>query len=210
MSDNFKFVTVLKTGGKDFSEIHVEWLCRQIGFPIYCLTDSTKPMKDVISIPLKYNLSGWWSKIELFRPDLGLGNFMFSDLDTVFLNGIPEEYKKLEETTVLHHVGRKPVNHICSGLLFINQKDCPKVWDNFIKDSDNIMKKYKIGGDQAYLSEHLMDCQKWQTLFPGEIVSYKADIKKDGFKGKERICLMHGSPRPWEISQVDWIPPLIK
>src|SRR5665213_2652876 len=96
----FQFVTVLKTGG-EYSTKHVTWLQRQVNIPIICLTDSTDKMENVTSIPLKYNFPKWWSKLEMFRPDIGLDDFLYSDLDAVFTHGLPEKYTTLKQNVVL-------------------------------------------------------------------------------------------------------------
>ena len=215
MQKDFRFITVCRTG-KEYTEAHVEWLQRQIGEPIYCLTNSIKPMKDVISIPLQYNWEGWWSKIELFRPDIiAGGNFLFADLDTVFLKGIPEDFKTLTKTAPLRSVSGVD-RYINSGLMFIAQ-DCPKaIWEDFVKEPEALIQRFKshpkrVMGDQDYLNPYLVDCPKLQELFPGQIVSYKVNLRTRRHNGMpkspEHIICFHGQPRPWAAC-LHWVPKL--
>jgi hypothetical protein len=39
-------------------------------------------------IPLKWNYPGWWSKIELHRPDLPCGRTLYMDLDTTIVGSL--------------------------------------------------------------------------------------------------------------------------
>lgn len=206
MAQDFKVLTILRLGG-DYKEKHVEWLQKQISLPIICLTDSKIPMTNVTSIPLAHNWQGWWSKLEMFRPDLDIGNFLYTDLDTVFLQGIPEEYKQLKNTVVLADISRTPRDRMNSGLMFIHEKSKRDIWKGFVGNPESIMSSYRAGGDQAYLNGFLHHAKKWQTLFPGHVVSYKTHVHREGFKGTEKIVVFHGKPRPWEVVE-RWIPKL--
>ena len=213
MNNDFKVLTVLRTGG-EYLPAHVCWLQRQIGMPIYCLTDSKVEMKDVISIPLKYNWPLWWSKIEMFRPDLALTNFLYTDLDTVFLNGIPEKYKTLCKTVVLADVSmvrpnREPNPRMNSGLMFLTGEENKQIWYSFESKAQEVMGQFQKAGDQGYLDQFLRNAARWQTLFPGEIKSYKSNLQGKPLSGNETIIVFHGEPRPFNGSKVGhnkWIP----
>lgn len=55
-----------------------------------CLSNERFRLEGVRVIPLKYDLPGWWSKMELFRPDLPIisGKVLYLDLDMVLLDDI--------------------------------------------------------------------------------------------------------------------------
>lgn len=73
--------------GRDFTVRDVERLHRSVEkhidrpFRFYCLTNYFG--KDLVfdRIALKHNWPGWWSKIELHRPDLPPGRTLYLDLD---------------------------------------------------------------------------------------------------------------------------------
>ncbi len=197
-------VTVLKTGG-EFHENHVEWLQRQIGFPIICLTNSIQPMNNVRSVKLKHNLNGWWSKIEMFRDDLYLGNFLYVDLDTVFLKGFPKWLFKLNETHVLKDM--LGGDHMNSGLMFLMEKDRAGIFKDFMADKDGYINT--LTGDQDYLARFLGNSKRFQVSFPRKIISYKADVlgqkpQGGGLTSADIICF-HGKPRPWDCQEC-WVP----
>lgn len=203
-------VTVLKCGG-EFNEGHVEWLQRQVCHPIICLTDSKRPMKDVVSIPLKHNWPGWWSKLEMFRSDQALGNFLYVDLDTVFLNGIPWDFLDLTDTHVLSDLYGHP--WMASGLMFLHHSARAAVWNAFISDPDKAMRECGSGGDQIFISRFLNSAKRFQEVFPRRIVSYKAGVLKNRFRKlnaastNAQVVCFHGNPRPWDVNE-PWIPKL--
>ncbi len=203
-------ITVLKTGG-EYNENHVEWLQRQIGRTIICITDSTKPMKNVITEPMKYNWPKWWAKMEIFHPDVYHGDFLYTDLDTVFLKGCPEW--DLMHTTVLADMYGQ--DHMNSGLMYIKHGDKFAIWREWLRNPDAWMKKYH--GDQDFLNQYWNDKPRLQDIKPLKVVSYKADILKESISTGKRldrgdlstanIVVFHGQPRPWDVNHV-WIPKL--
>jgi hypothetical protein len=204
-------VTVLKSGG-EFHEGHVEWLQRQVKHPIICLTDSKHRMNEVISIPLKHNWPGWWSKIEMFRDDLCLGNFLYADLATVFLDGIPSVFQDLAETHVLSDMCGHP--WIQSSLMLLHQGTRAPIWNAFISNPEIAMREAGAGGDQIFLNRFLKSAKRFQEVLPRRIISYKADVLKNRFhkpisgdlRTAQVVCF-HGQPRPWDVNE-RWVPRL--
>ena len=82
-------ITVLRSGGR-YDEVWVERLAAGLrrAAPdfdrIVCLTDRPFDVAGVETVPLQHNWSGWWSKMEAFRPGLCTGTVVLCDLDTVF------------------------------------------------------------------------------------------------------------------------------
>lgn len=204
-------VTVLKCGG-EYDERHVEWLQRQVGFPIVCLTDSTRAMRHVVSIPLTRGWPGWWSKMEMFRDDLCLGNFLYLDLDTVIRGGIPSVYGGLTETHVISDLYGQPWMQSC--LMFVHHSSRGEIWEAFTRAPEDAMREAGPGGDQRFIDRYLRHAKRLEDKFPGEIVSYKADVVGNRFRDPRRgslasarfVCF-HGHPRPWQVRET-WVPSL--
>ena len=81
---------VLKSGG-DFTPEHVYALKNALNEHLpehrfYCFTDVD--CMPVWMIPLIHDLPGWWSKMELCRPDEIPGTVLYIDLDTVILGDL--------------------------------------------------------------------------------------------------------------------------
>lgn len=194
---NCLITCVLKSGG-EFKPEHVARLEKQIVIDhLVCLTDMDV---DCYKIPLKHNLPGWWSKMELFRPDIK-GDILFFDLDTEIVGDI-SHYTNLDATHVLNDF-YWPKRSIGSGMMYIKQKDKKKVWDHFSANFDQIIKENR--GDQDYLNRFFFqNAKRWQHEFPNEIFSYKKHVKRHdnhfegGFdKDNARVICYHGKPRPW-------------
>lgn len=57
-----------------------------LGYRFVCL--SNVPVRGVETIPLRDNLPGWYSKIEMFRPGLFKGRLLYIDLDVLVLKSL--------------------------------------------------------------------------------------------------------------------------
>lgn len=58
-------------------------------FTFYCLTNTTESFPDYVKpIPLIYAWPGWWSKMEIHRPDLPSGRTLYMDLDSHCMRSI--------------------------------------------------------------------------------------------------------------------------
>lgn len=58
-----------------------------------CLTNTKSTLPDIIGLhvlPLINEWSGWWSKIEIFRPGLFEGRVLYLDLDMLIIDNIDE------------------------------------------------------------------------------------------------------------------------
>lgn len=199
-------VCVLRSGG-DFRPEHVQLLAQQVA-GLVCLSDVDVP--GVETIPLRHGWPGWWSKMELFRPDLS-GDLLYFDLDTVIVGDL-SELASLGRTTLLSdfYYPERPA----SGLMYLAESDRAKVWAAWIADPKAAMHKCMRHGDQKFIGEVLHDAQRFQDVLPGRVVSYKVHVAKglnkrsigDGTvpAGASVVCF-HGRPRPWHI-KAEWVP----
>lgn len=186
---------VFRPGG-DYTPQHVRWLKGQAPGMI-CLG---------VDVPLAHDFPGWWSKLELFRPDFAPGqNILFFDLDTV-IRGDIEKYCDMPGTTFLEDFFY-PEKSIGSGMMFIAHDDKALVWNHWIKDPAAHMREHR--GDQDYLKQFFWNSLRWQREFPGEIISYKKHLVpsckfyQKGFTlEKANVVCFHGQPRPWEAQEV--------
>ena len=107
--------------------------------------------------------------------------------------------------TVLGGLSGEP--WINSGMMFITEDDAQAPFDYFLSATESVMEQCPAG-DQVFLHKFWADrAARWQDKYPWEIVSYKRDILKQGFLGREQVVLFHGKPRPWDINE-QWIPAL--
>lgn len=116
---------VLKSGG-DFDADYVDRLKK--GVKLYlekphrfvCFSDIDVPCE---RIPLKYNFPGWWSKMELFRPDTDLEDIFYLDLDTVIVG-------KLNDLVSMHRP--RMLNGGQSAVMSLPKEFRDRVWKEWI------------------------------------------------------------------------------
>lgn len=195
---------MLKSGG-DFKPSHVQALQRQVAkwaplASFECLTDMEVPR--VETVPLVHKLPGWWSKMELFRPDV-LGEFLFMDLDTVVVGPL-DDFERVSNLTVLrdfYRDGKKLKEGLQSSLMYIHSSGREQIWDDFMLNPPLTMLMHRRGGDQALPERYwLSKAARFQDEIPGQVVSWKVNCAS-GVPPEARVVVFHGKPRPWEVGQ---------
>ncbi|MCH4563351.1 hypothetical protein MKP05_09435 [Halomonas sp. EGI 63088] len=207
-------VCVLRSGG-DYGPEHVQWLAGRVDLlqwlvgksgVLQCLSDV--PVRGVPTLPLAHGWPGWWSKLELFRPDIG-GDLLYMDLDTVVLGDLQQLIDAAGGRTTMLSDFYWP-ERPASGLMYIAERDKARVWEAWRRDPAGHMRR-RGGrgtlGDQGFLGRVLGDgVQRWQDVAPGQVVSYKAHCRQ-GVPPGARVCCFHGQPRPWDV-RAEWVPEL--
>jgi hypothetical protein len=217
----YTIVCVLKTGQwthpgtKDktveYGPEHVIWLRDQVAkhynglHRFVCLSDIDIP--GVETIKLKHNWPGWWSKMELFRPDLGFDRMFYIDLDTVLAGNIMPMVKYDHKFTVLRNLSRG--KGIGSGMMAWRAAIAHRLYDWFCEEPERHMAEYVSSnrwGDQGFIEDRLRPSHLFQDIFPKQIVSYTIDMNKQGDPPpKARVVIFHGKLKPWEV-EASWIP----
>lgn len=200
--------TVLRTGG-DYKASHVERLYRRVKalcgdrVRFFCLSDVPVPGEH---IPLKYDWPGWYAKMEICRPDIP-GDMLYFDLDTVLYDNI-DDILSVGRTTVLrdfywNRFEDKNYDSVGSGLMYLTPQDRAQVWDYWMSGPDRCQQEAGHVGDQHVFEAVIgKTAARWQDVLPGQVVSYKADIKHKHLHSPPegaRIVCFHGKPRPWRI-----------
>jgi len=139
-----------------------------VPYEFVCLSNIPFKMKGVKVIPLKYNLPGWWSKLELFRNDLpiGRGRVLYLDLDLVILSSL-DPFINFEgdiaicdsfvDNTDAKDPGiRRGYN---SSVISYNYPVTLPIWDTFIKRKEHWMEQCR--GDQDYLKTTFREFEKF-------------------------------------------------
>lgn len=195
--------TVLKTGG-DYHAEHVQAIHSQFGeHRSVCLTDAGF-IEGVDTLPLKNKWAKWWSKMNLFDPNLIADDLLYFDIDTLVLGDI-SKYMDLKELTMLSDFYH-PEN-AASGVMFIPQHIKSIVYDTFCANPEYWMTKFR--GDQDFLHamfDHI-------ARFGDEVKSYKVHVASVGMAGYHNVrslgngkipegtdvLCFHGYPRPFQI-----------
>lgn len=197
---------VLKSGG-DFTPEHVAALKRGVKKHLtvphfFCeMTDGPG------GVSLLYKLPGWWSKMELFRPEIFDGPVLYFDLDTVIVRSIDALAKYSGQFAMLADFYEP--SRLQTGIMaWTPGPHTAYLWERFIVDPERTIKRFR--GDANYLRaivEPRPDVL--QDLFPRQIVSYKRDVllsKQSSFvdsrtwrvPDEASVVCFHGQPRPWK------------
>ncbi len=209
--EKINIALVLRTGGDTYNYKYVNALAENIRrhtktkFTLSCLTDNDTGIDPNLvdeTIPFRHNYRGWWSKIELFRPEVFTGDRVFyMDLDTVVVNNI-DEMLQFKTTfagirDLYHH------NFMQTGIMSWNPNYNHQVYENFVPRAGHIMMNYPEG-DAKWIRENVYNYDYLQDNFSGRIVSYKAHClnKVTGqvsIPSEASIICFHGRPRPHTI-----------
>lgn len=210
-----RIVTVLKAG-KDFNPHHAVWLAKQIAAfhpeaEFVCLTDTRIDHPEITEIYMPRPWAGFWSKMNLYNPELLPGDVFYLDLDSVVVGPI-DDLVALDRSTGLRDFYHPRL--LASGMLFIREEDKAPIYDAFVHQPAhwiNVCRTRARWGDQGFLENFRDRFDHWQDVRPGRVCSYKVHCKRNGGKipdGVSVVCF-HGIPRPWDAAQsLDWVPPL--
>lgn len=165
-------------------------------FDFYCLTNSKEKFPEYVNpIPLIYAWPGWWSKMEIHRPDLPAGRTLYMDLDShavrslepildypgdlvMFETGIAKEkWKRLEKE------GWR-CRYQAATMLFTPGVECMQlVWHRFLNNPSHWMEKYR--SDQDVMGEWIPN----QPTFPRGWMR-KLDTIRNDQKLREDDCII--------------------
>jgi hypothetical protein len=155
---------------------------------------------------MENNWPGWWSKMEIFRPDIA-GDFLYFDLDTVIVGDL-SDIARIRQLTMLTDFFVP--SYLASGVMYLPWFERGDVWKKWIKGPEAHMRTQLGHGDGGFLRDHWKDRPtRWQDELPGQIISYKAHVRKPQHPTMEkgngaipdnaRVVCFHGTPRPRNV-----------
>lgn len=206
---------VLKSGGI----YNAEWVRKlrdgvakhlTLPYRFVCLSDVDVPCE---RIPLANDWPGWWSKINLFRPDLFDGPTIYFDLDTVIVGSLDAIAEYPHSFTMAHEFYRP---HLLCSTAMAWSGDYSFLYTTFAKDPirlahfyDKTLPSGRIG-DQAFIEDCLHDTEfqgadTFRDLF-GErsIASYKVHECQIAPPADAAAVSFHGFPKPHDL-KTGWV-----
>lgn len=155
---------------------------------------------------LRHDLPGWWSKMELFSPEVrkAWGDTLYFDLDTAITGDLTpiidycqRDYRDPTQGTpftVLRDFYR-PYGY-GSGMMFIPAGFGANVWTKFMA-SDAMS---RLAGDQNFLEETCPIANRWQDVVPNAVKSFKpSGFELAAVTPATRVVCFHGFPRPHQL-----------
>lgn len=189
---------VLRSGG-DFNPLHVAVLHRAVDKHLQAphqfrvLTDYDLVVEP--SIKLIEPWPKWWAKLELFRPGVFSGPVLYFDLDTVLVGSIDELAGYRGPLAMLSDF-LKPSRRQSGIMAWTPSEATEALWRSFAMNPAHHMQVHP--GDGQFLNAYVDRADCLQSLFRGQIVSYKRHVRKLGrVPSCARVVCFHGQPRPW-------------
>lgn len=195
---------VYKSGGDDTldyvkrlrASVRRQWPER---LRFFCLTDLVDEVAhaNIAVLPLRHDLPGRWSKMELFRPEVRehLQDTLFLDLDTLIVGALDGIANRMGAFIVLRDFAR-PLGWD-TGLMHIPAMFGTGIWEAFIADAQRNMAL--LPGVSDFLVRHAGKAAHWQDVLPGQVVSYHAHECEMGPPPGARLVCFKGSPRPHKL-----------
>ncbi len=188
---NINIICVLKSGGI-YDKKWVSRLKRNVkdfapkNYKFICLSDVDV---DCERINLKDNLSGWWSKIEIFRPNLFKGRVLYLDLDVLVVGDLKDLIFNSSRIISMKDSRFLGIN---SSVMCFNA-DENEIYKRFIYEQ--AIKKYR--SDQNWINNLYPNLPTFDNNL---VVSYK-DQTFGNLPNNARIIVCHGKPKPNEIKE---------
>lgn len=210
-----KIVCIYKSGG-DYDWRYVAAMNTGLhehcpdDFDFYCLTDKPDEVSEYANIvELKHDLPGWWSKIELFNPELFYDDIViYMDLDVLILKDISNLVRAAKNSFYPVTLrSRDPYGEQkdwpSSSIMSWKGRNMNEVYNVFFqKGKDKVIEETKKNisragqrTDQGFIRT-VINPDKFQDVLPEGYVIYKLDYNRypAAFK-KAHILNWTGKPR---------------
>lgn len=173
-----------------------------------CLSDVKV---DCDRIPLETEWPRWWSKIELFRPDLFRGTVLYFDLDTIITGSLNRIASYPHHFTMAHEYYR-PHQRCSTAMAWNADADFSFLYEEFKASPTAYQRKFTMFsaiGDQAFIEERFRKREIYIDTFRdlfGEktIASYKVHKCQAAPPPEAAAVAFHGKPKPHEIAD-GWV-----
>lgn len=204
--------------GRDFTLRDVNRLYQSVSkhidrpFAFYCLTNTKEKLPGHIHrIPLLYAWPGWWSKIEIHRPDLPFGRTLYMDLDSHAVRSLgpildyPGDLVMFETRMPMNRQSglRKDgwvLKYQAATMLFTPGTDrMRQVWDLFTAHPQHWMGCYR--SDQDVMGAWIPN----QPTFPKEWM-VKLDSIRNDEKLRDNVIIVTGQTRDGLFRNTSKIP----
>jgi hypothetical protein len=178
--------------GPEYPELIRKMAKKTSGLPVFVLGDG-----EDADIPLEYGWTGWFAKMELYRPDLPRP-FIYVDLDSLIVDDISHLLDlKGRHIAEEWHPRVDWCGKFQSSCMVIEENP-EDIWESW---NHNVAENLKVLRDQKFI-EHF----HWDILPKDTIGSYRLHSRDNP---SHRIVTFHGNPKPFSVES-GWVPELIK
>ncbi len=163
-----------------------------------CITDNPASLPSYAIAKSPLGLTGWWCKMAMFAPETFEADerILACDLDTLItgdlsdIAGYDGEFAALNDP---YH----PLQ-LSSSLMTWRAGHLHHVWGDW-NAAERPTERFGVFGDGGCLEHFHPQCDRLQSLFPGQIYSFKSTIWLIGqVPPNARVVFFHGRPKPHE------------
>lgn len=158
-----------------------------------CFTDDPSGLSlGIEAWSLPAYVSGWWSKLYLFQPDLFPrgDRIVYFDLDLIITGRLDDLVRYDGDFAILKEFGN------CDGwqssIMLWRAGYGRQVWEQWLSEG----KPDLPGGDQEWIERVLVTADILQDLYPKAFFSYKVDIPHKTPPRGSKVIVFHGEPKP--------------
>lgn len=198
--------------GRDFSTDDVERLYQSVSkhidrpFRFYTLTNDMECTVPGEKIELKHDWPGWWTKMELHRPDLPCGRTLYLDLDSHVvrdLGPLIDHYGNLvmfkaRSTGGNTWEGKKQIHRYQAATMLFTPGSTSWFYMMFKKNPQGYMDSYR--SEQDLMGE----CLPNQPTFPDVWLMKISELKKKQLG--EHTIIVTGQPKGASFRDPDFAP----
>lgn len=158
-----------------------------------CLTDRPELLNgiDTIRIPSPAGIKGWWSKLHVFRDDIGLsGRILYLDLDTLIVGNLDEVIDYPAPFALIPHAGTfngkgglAVVKRFNSSVMVFDSGSQAHIYERFTPD---VPRKY--WGDQDAIGAWCPDAATFPLSWFPRISEVAADFPRLSPDAKVVLC----------------------
>ena len=142
--------------------------------------------------------------MEMFRcPALYGQRVVFIDLDTIIVGDINQLCDYSGPFCALNDFNRLG-SHVGSGLMAFDGEGMKRLFNTFKDRPEFQMERHR--GDQNFIFENHKDPDFFQSLYPGQVISFKPERGRGILKTLPedvRIVCFHGKPKPRDVVNMD-------
>jgi hypothetical protein len=200
-------------------------------FDFYVLTNDVNANVPGTRIKLLHgdDWPGWWSKMELYRPDLPLGRTLYMDLDSHAIKSLQPildfegDLALFDDATIQHKPTHKRRNEggwvyrYQAATILFNPREFVGMYEKFERDWDYYLTHYR--SDQDILGDWMPD----QPTFPKAWMIKLADLykqqlrhtkkSKEPYTPPEDVIIVTGQPKNglfYRIGEIEWFEKLAR
>lgn len=195
-------VVTIRYGTKYGPEYLQAWAAgvkRNITVPyrMVCFTDEPTVYDPDVHLVITEDLGTWWNQLWIF---CGWTDHrqLYIDLDDVIVGSL-DDLASYTGPYASHSDAYCPRN-MDSGLQLVAPGFGWTLWWEFIKHRDALRGHYR--SPKEYLIDRINQEARTDTVFPGQWLSYKVDLRDKGLQAipaNARIIGMHGEPKPTQL-----------